>query len=138
MAFPGGRWSPLDQSGRDTAERETREEVGLDLGAEGELLGSLDDLVSPTRHTARPPLVIESFVYRLARDPPLAPNYEVAGVYWFSLERLRAQEGRGTMLYHLDATTTLELPCVRLDGALIWGLTLRLVDDLLGHLEAGG
>ncbi len=137
MAFPGGRAAAVDPSGRHTAERESQEEVGLDLAGEGQLIGALDELVAPTRRTVRPPLVIETWVYRLARDPPLRPNHEVAQVYWFSLERLRSGEGRGTLLYDYEGST-LELPCVRLDGTLIWGLTLRLVDDLLGHLAASG
>lgn len=137
MAFPGGRAAPVDASGRHTAERESWEEVGLDLAAEAEVLGPLDELVAPVRRSVRPPLVIETWVYRLARDPPLKPNHEVARVYWFSLERLRSGEGRGTLMYDYEGST-LELPCVRLDGTLIWGLTLRLVDDLLGHMAASG
>lgn len=137
MAFPGGRASPEDPSGRHTAERECLEEVGLDLGVHGEVIGQLDELAAPVRRSSRPPLVIETWVYGLAHDPVLRPNHEVARVFWFSLERLRAGEGRGTLLYDYEGTT-LELPCVRLDGTLIWGLTLRLVDDLLGHLAAAG
>lgn len=137
MAFPGGRQSPGDAHGRATAERESWEEVGLDLAQHGELIGELDELIAPVRRTVRPPLVIETWVYRLAHDPALTPNHEVAQVYWFSLDRLRSGEGRGTLLYDWEGST-LELPCVRLDGTLIWGLTLRLVDDLLGHLARSG
>jgi hypothetical protein len=28
------------------------------------------------------------------------------------------------------------MPCVRIDGAIVWGLTLRVVDDLLERLRA--
>jgi 8-oxo-dGTP pyrophosphatase MutT (NUDIX family) len=43
MAFPGGRIDPEDAHARGAAERETREEVGVDL-AGAEPLGRLDDL----------------------------------------------------------------------------------------------
>lgn len=135
MAFPGGRASAGDRDGQDTAARETWEEVGLNLASEGQVLGALDDLVAPTRRGRRPPLVVETWVYTVARDPSLSLNDEVASVHWFSLERLLSGEGRGTLLYDYEGTS-LELPSLRLDGALIWGLTLRLVDDLLSLASA--
>lgn len=137
MAFPGGRAAPEDADARATAERETWEEVGLDLARDGELLGPLEPLTTPTRRTVIAPLTVTPFVYRLAQDPPLVPNHEVAALHWISLDRLRRGEGRGTLLYHWESMP-LELPCVRLDGVLIWGITLRLVDDLLGRLGTEG
>lgn len=132
MAFPGGRRSPDDRDLQHTAERETREEVGLDL-AEGRLLGRLDDLLTPRRAVKLPTMVIRPYVYHLARPPALQPNHEVAGIHWFSLDRLRAREGRGTLMYNWEGTDY-ELPCIRLDGTTIWGLTLSLVDQLLDRL----
>ena len=133
MAFPGGRWDPADPDLQVTAERETREEVGLDLGVAGWPLGRLDDLATPQRAAQLPRMVIRPYVYGLHADPPLEPNHEVAAVCWFSLSRLLSGEGRGTMQYNWQGVA-LELPCVRLDGALVWGLTLRLLDDLLERL----
>ncbi|CAG8486800.1 6713_t:CDS:2 [Acaulospora colombiana] len=46
MAFPGGKQDPEDVDDLDTAERETFEEVGLDLGNRDQFthIGALDDL----------------------------------------------------------------------------------------------
>ena len=134
MAFPGGRSAPTDRDVVHTATRETLEEVGLDLEAEGHLLGQLDELATPSRARRRSPLVVVPYVFRVARNPPLSPNEEVAEVYWFALDRLRSGEGRGTLVYHYDGVN-LELPCVRLDGTTIWGITLRMVDELLALLN---
>lgn len=133
MAFPGGRSAPVDRDVVHTATRETLEEVGLDLEAEGTLLGQLDELATPTRSRRRSPLVVVPYVFSLARNPVLVPNYEVAEVHWFPLDRLLAGEGRGTLVYHYEGAE-LELPCVRLDGTTIWGITLRMVDELLERL----
>lgn len=133
MAFPGGRRAPDDPDLQRTAERETFEEVGLDLSG-ARLLGRLDDLLTPRRDVRRPTLGIRPYVYQLARPAPLNPNHEVASIHWFSLDRLLSREGRGTLLYDWEGTTW-ELPCVRLDGTTIWGLTLSLVDQLLGRIE---
>ena len=134
MAFPGGRSSPADADTVATAVRETHEEVGLDLGAHGELLGQLDELATPTRRARRAPLVVVPYVFRLARDPALTPNHEVSELHWFHLDRLRSGEGRGTLMYHFDGGS-FELPCVRLDGTTIWGITLRMVDEILERLS---
>src|SRR5262245_21586169 len=74
MAFPGGRVDRDDADERAAAERETLEEVGLDL-RDAERLGRLDDL-----HAGVPlvsSLVLSAFVYRTERPLPLRTNHEV-------------------------------------------------------------
>ena len=44
IAFPGGRHDATDASLEDTAVRETREEVGLELRRDGAIIGVLDEL----------------------------------------------------------------------------------------------
>ena len=54
-----------------TAVRETAEEIGLDLGRQGDLLGGLDEVHALAR--GRPvDLGITPFVFRL-RGPPSSP-----------------------------------------------------------------
>jgi hypothetical protein len=38
--------------------------------------------------------------------------------------------GQGTMTWELQGRS-LELPCRRLQGEVLWGMTLRMVEDLL-------
>ncbi|MCB9598717.1 MAG: CoA pyrophosphatase, partial [Sandaracinaceae bacterium] len=80
MAFPGGRRDPGDETLVHTARRETLEEVGLDLGAHGEILGPLDDV--PTHTTG---LVVRPYVWTIVGSPELIPNREVAATEWVSL-----------------------------------------------------
>lgn len=134
MAFPGGRVEQADPSLRAAAERETLEEVGLDLAAHGRLLGPLDEVLTPVR-SGPAALVISPYVFRLQAPVRLVPNHEVASVHWLSLERLVAGEGRGS--FTLDwRGQTWEMPCVDIDEVRIWGLTLRMLDDLLERLGA--
>ncbi len=135
MAFPGGKAEPGDESLRHTAEREALEEVGLALGRGGRFLGRLPSLVTPLRIAGRRHRVTP-FVYTLDDHPSLLPNAEVASVHWFHLDRLVRGEGRGTMRYPFGGAEV-ELPVVELEGTRIWGLTLRMVDDLLERLAEG-
>ncbi len=133
MAFPGGRCDPEDPDPRATALRESREELALDL-AVADHLGELSPLKTPFRARGRVHYV-HAHVFGVAQVPLLRPNYEVASVHWFALDRLLAGEGRDTFEYSLQGQPW-PMPCVRLDGCFIWGMSLRLIDDLLERLRA--
>lgn len=137
MAFPGGRAEPHDDDLMATAIRECHEEVGLDLSG-ARLLGRLDDNISPARQNLPPRLIISAFVFAISDPrPQLSPNYEVADTRWLGLSRFVAEESRGTMPFHWKGHDV-TLPEVRLEGAHIWGLTLRIIDDLCARVRAVG
>src|SRR5687768_505244 len=79
MAFPGGR-QHMDEPIRTTAERETWEEVALDL-TKARYVGALPVQVSPVR-VPTPGFGIFPFVYRVAEWPELArQEREVAAIH---------------------------------------------------------
>ncbi len=136
VGFPGGRAEPGDPSLEATAVRETLEETGLDLSRDGERLGALDELRALAR--GRPvDLVIAPFVFRLRRRGDGTPSHEVVSLHWLPLERLLASGTRSTLPY-LHEGTVLDLPCLRIDGLVIWGLTYRMFENLRGILERAG
>ena len=51
-------------------------------------------------------------------------------LHWLPLERLLAPGTRSTLEYQYEETV-LELPCLRIDGLVIWGLTHRMFESLL-------
>ena len=131
IALPGGRVDPSDSGTEATAAREVAEEVGVDLKG-ARLIGMLDQVASPD---LAPRVVVSPYVYVLPSAPDVViDRTEVAAVYWFSLERLLSGEGRGRFEYSFRGQS-MQLPCVDLDGACIWGMTLRVVDDLLSRLQ---
>lgn len=134
IAFPGGRVEPGDDGPVAAAIRETHEEVGLTLTL-SHLLGQLDDLAAVG---GRPGMVIRPFVFFVPEArPPLVPNHEVASIFWRPLGSLLADEGRTTMNWtHGGASLT--LPCVWFDDRRLWGLTLRMIDDLLDRIDGRG
>jgi 8-oxo-dGTP pyrophosphatase MutT (NUDIX family) len=137
MAFPGGRRDEGDADLYETAVRETREEVGLDLAAHGTLLGRLEDLeaIAGARRTG---LVIAPFVFALDREVPLVFDpREVAEALWAPIAPLAGGEGASTMPWERSGVR-FDLPCWHVQGHVVWGLTYRMMQELFGAIGVAG
>ncbi len=135
MAFPGGRFEPGDADLVATAVRETAEEIGVDLGSNGECLGALDEVRAMAR--LRPMnLAIAPFVFRLRHDAPLRLSDEVMSAHWLPLPELFSARFRSTHEYDHQGTRH-QFPCIVYDGLVIWGLTYRMFSALQETLAGG-
>jgi 8-oxo-dGTP pyrophosphatase MutT (NUDIX family) len=132
MALPGGRHDETDRDLEETAIRETREEVGIDLLRDGRRLARLPDHPAIVRG-ARVGLVIAPFVFALRCDAPLSPNEEIAEALWTPLAPLARGEGAGTFEYDHHGTM-FELPCLDVGGRRVWGLTYHMLQELFRAL----
>jgi 8-oxo-dGTP pyrophosphatase MutT (NUDIX family) len=134
MAFPGGRVDPGDASPRHAAEREALEEVGLDLVRDGIFMGALDELRTPPRR-GRDHMVISPFIYRVHARPKLRPDpREVGAALWFDSHALRMGGGRGTTTRSWKGVEWV-FPAIHHEGEVVWGLTLRMLDELLARVS---
>ncbi|MEA2724603.1 MAG: hypothetical protein QOH59_2374 [Gemmatimonadales bacterium] len=131
MALPGGRREPEDADLLATVIRETREEVGIDLDRE-QLLGGLDDVVPRT--PVLPPIAVRPFAFLLPARPSLVLNPEVAAAQWVTLEDL-LQAG-GHHLARLEIAGQMrDVPAYRIAGAVVWGMTERILTAFLRHVN---
>lgn len=128
MAFPGGRQEPEDPDLLATAMRETREEVGVELDSEGELIGRLDDLQAMAGGLPVN-LIIRPYVFALEEAAPLVLNTEVAEALWAPLGPLADGAADTTRPYRFQGTT-LQLPGYRVGPHVVWGLTYRMLRSL--------
>lgn len=129
MAFPGGRMETDDQHSRATAERETREEIGIDPEQVGHCIGRLSDILSRP-HSGRRPMVITPYLYAVQLMPEPKPNREVAEVIWIPLQFLANQTNREQMVWE-RGRLKLKLPCYHYQDRRIWGLSLVMLDELV-------
>jgi len=136
VAFPGGRQEPRDGDPGSAALREVREEVGLDLTLGARSLGALPVQLTLPLNGRR--MVVHPFVHALHADAPLASDpVEVQRTLWVPFTALVAGEGQGEMTWSWQGQD-LRLPCRRLQGEVLWGMTLRMVEDLLRAWGRGG
>lgn len=132
IAFPGGRREPHDLTLEETAIRETREETGLDIAASGRIIGALDE-VQP-QSVRLPELVVAPFVAVVDDAPPFTLACEVASAFWLPLRSLHVAESwRDTEVTGRGYRMTRR--AFHHEGHVIWGLTERIIAQLLGLLE---
>jgi 8-oxo-dGTP pyrophosphatase MutT (NUDIX family) len=134
MALPGGRRDDDDPTLASTAIRETREETGVHLPeAESQgFLGSLP-LVAPQSRRL-PTMRISPFVFAVKPETEArVASAEVADVHWVSLPELRDPGTRDTVAITFPDGTR-SFPCYRVAGEAVWGLTYRILSDLLERL----
>jgi len=133
VSFPGGRVDPADGGLLAAAIRETREELGVDLDRVAERIGSLSEVRTHLKGSASPRSVVP-FVFALRGEMTVAPNAEVQQVLWVPLAFLLDRDNRSTFVW-LRRGIPLPMPSCRFQGHVIWGLTLRFVDELLSILS---
>ena len=143
IAFPGGRLQDEVESPQAAAERETREEIGIDLTAT-DYLGRLDDLTGNTL-----PVQVSGFVYLLSSIAPkpndkvdLLLNHEVRDAFWYRFSDLVDPKRHRSSAFLIDDAMR-QLPSIELDTGrpLLWGLTYRFIMQLVHELDieiAGG
>lgn len=132
LAFPGGKRADGDADLRATAMREAGEEVGVVLSG-ADCLGQLDDLEARPVRSMR----VRPYVFWLASVPVWRLNAEIACMVPVSLDALCAGGGRTTFRWP-HAVLGVELPCIMIGKRRLWGLTLRMVDDLSRRLHEDG
>lgn len=124
VAFPGGHIEP-PESALAAALREAEEEVGLSPAAVS-VLGRLR-----TNFTLTSRFVVTPFVAAIPVDAALRPDdREVAEIFSVPVTALRDPAFRGTYRWERNGEA-LDYPAVFYHGRTIWGLTLRITEDLM-------
>jgi len=124
IGFPGGKIE-CDESVKKAVERETLEEVSIDL-ADANLLGYLEPI-----RGAHLPVEISCAVYHLHPKPQVVTNYEVASCFWYNIDNLLDPERFDNYPVRFGNEQLLR-PGIRLlpdNHPVLWGITYRLLEQ---------
>jgi 8-oxo-dGTP pyrophosphatase MutT (NUDIX family) len=132
LAFPGGKQSDGDRTLRDTALRETHEEIGLAPDAV-EILEQLD-----TMDTLTSGFLITPFLARIKRPKEWKRSErEIAEILEVPLEHFANPAVHvGEMRTFDELPAPIWIPFYRIGGHELWGATYRILHPLLPRLLA--
>ncbi len=116
IACPGGRMDPGDRDLEHTATRETWEETGVDLVADGRILGTLDDISKP--------------------EVTIVDSPEVAEVFWVPMSAIRETTSWGKGFVPIRGVGEREVDVFRHGQYTVWGLTHRALTQFVELLSA--
>lgn len=125
ISLPGGGVASCDPDLLATAIRETQEELGIDLGG-ARVLGSLPALSPYSSGPTGVEVTPFVFVTNAAVEPQ--PGPEAQSAFWLPIEL--AASGALDEMYTYPGTTR-TFPSWRYENHTIWGLTWRILGDLL-------
>src|SRR5437870_13777422 len=131
IGLPGGRVEKFDGSTQEALDRAVREEVGLELGREGEQLGVLS-VGHPGR---RLEMKVQPWVYGFQRRPEVTTGPEIQQAFWVSLSQLPSLGGTS----EVDIRgTRMPVDAFLVDGKVVWGFTYRVLNEILAVLGVLG
>jgi 8-oxo-dGTP pyrophosphatase MutT (NUDIX family) len=133
LALPGGKMDPEDESLLETALREAEEEIGLDPGRV-QVLAELGTVRSgPTDYEVHP------FLARVPAGLAWRPSPdEVVEVLTPAVEELWDAANRRELLFTSARWPEgLLVDGIPVGDRVLWGMTLRLLDDVVPRLLAG-
>lgn len=122
--LPGGKRNPEDQNLKQTVIRETLEETSINLLENCYFLG----IMEPVRSVKKPEMKIIPFVVLQEKKQDIKLNDELTGYFWVPLEELAQNNG-------FFKFRSKELPAFTIRNTVIWGLTHKIVEQLLSLLS---
>jgi 8-oxo-dGTP pyrophosphatase MutT (NUDIX family) len=125
ISFPGGARSQDDATLRDTALRESREEIGL-KATDAEIVGELDDIPTATSYYNIAPFVaFIPYPYKFVLS-----HFEISDIFSIPVSELLNKANRKKERYTFGGRVYTGYSYEH-EGRVIWGATAQIVQQLL-------
>ncbi|HSB57235.1 MAG TPA: CoA pyrophosphatase [Nitrosopumilaceae archaeon] len=129
ISFPGGTWKEDDYDLLETAMRETREEIGLDVLRQ-QIIGQLKPVT-----TLNSGFTITPFVSITSEIPKLKPNSEIEKILHIPMFPLFKTIEKDRDPTH---SSIQEMYTFRYQDYLIWGASARMIKQIMMLLSENG
>jgi len=124
ISFPGGRFETGDYNLKNTALRETFEEVGVDKGKVGIIKQFSNVYIPPSNFLATP------FMGYLDHMPSFTVNHEVALTMNVLVSDLLSDLNLSTTNLSTSYSKNIEVPCFLLNDYVVWGATAMMLGEI--------
>ena len=124
ISFPGGKIELQDNSMKETALRETFEEVGIKPNTIKTFKEMTDVFIPPSNFLVKP------FLGYLESIPTFITNNEVASIIEVKLADLLNDSSISSTIVSTSYAKKLEVPCFVLNNTIVWGATAMMLSEI--------
>lgn len=124
ISFPGGKFENNDKTLKNTALRETFEEVGITIGTISIFKQMTDVFIPPSNFLVTP------FLGYLKHVPIFTKNHEVEELISVSLKDLLDNSSVSTTTLSTSYAKNIEVPCFELNNYVVWGATAMMLNEI--------
>lgn len=124
ISFPGGKIDKKDLNLKETALRETFEEVGIPKNKITILRELTDVFIPPSNFLATP------FLGFTNEDPKLITNYEVANAFKVPVKALLDNDNLTSIKMSTSYASNIVVPCFQFNRHIVWGATAMILSEI--------
>jgi len=124
ISFPGGKFDQNDNSLKNTALRETYEEVGI-LKNDISIFKQMTDTYIPPSN-----FLVTPFLGYLESSPSFTKNHEVEELITISIKDLLDQSSISTTILSTSYAKNMKVPCFLLNNYVVWGATAMMLNEI--------
>ena len=124
ISFPGGKFDQNDNSLKNTALRETYEEVGI-LKNDISIFKQMTETYIPPSN-----FLVTPFLGYLESSPSFTKNHEVEELITISIKDLLDQSSISTTILSTSYAKNMKVPCFLLNNYVVWGATAMMLNEI--------
>ena len=124
ISFPGGKYEKKDGSLKNTALRETFEEVGIPINDISIFKQMTDVFIPPSN------FIVTPFLGYLGYLPNFTKNHEVEELITISVKDLLNDSFISTTIMSTSYAKNIEVPCFLLNNYVVWGATAMMLNEI--------
>ena len=124
ISFPGGKFDQHDNSLKNTALRETFEEVGI-LKNDISIFKQMTDTYIPPSN-----FLVTPFLGYLESSPSFTKNNEVEELITISIKDLLDESSISTTILSTSYAKNMKVPCFLLNNYIVWGATAMMLNEI--------
>ncbi len=129
ISFPGGKHEYADILMKNTALRETNEEIGINK-EDVKLIKQLTDVYIPPSN-----FYVSPFLGYINYHPFFYKNEEVESIIEIKLADLLNIKNLSSIKIDTSYGENLEVPCFKFDGEIVWGATAMMLSEIKDLLK---